>query len=151
SNGRTADGSRRGPDRRVVAQHLERTVGVDRVAGHQDALRLLDQRTAPAILDLGHGYTNALIAERSIPITLARSSIASTASAETRRRRRRRRLGRTASAPGLRRRGIHRALDRPTMRPRASVTRKPAVPLSDGIGLISSPFVNGGSHGRATR
>src|SRR5581483_785487 len=31
----------------VVAQHLERTVGVDRVAGHQDAFRLLDQRTAP--------------------------------------------------------------------------------------------------------
>jgi hypothetical protein len=31
----------------VVAQHLERPVGVDRVAGHQDALRLLDQRPSP--------------------------------------------------------------------------------------------------------
>jgi hypothetical protein len=31
----------------VVAQHLERSVGVHRVAGHQDPLRLLDHRPAP--------------------------------------------------------------------------------------------------------
>ena len=31
----------------VVAQHLEGPVGVDRVAGHQDPLRLLDQRPTP--------------------------------------------------------------------------------------------------------
>ena len=31
----------------VVAQHLERALGVDRVPGHEDALRLLDQRAAP--------------------------------------------------------------------------------------------------------
>jgi len=31
---------------RVVAEYLERSVGVDRMAGHQDPLRLLDQRPA---------------------------------------------------------------------------------------------------------
>ena len=31
----------------VVAQHLERLVGIDRVAGHQDPLRLLDHRPPP--------------------------------------------------------------------------------------------------------
>ena len=32
---------------RVVAQHVERSVGVDRVAGHEDPLRLLDRCPAP--------------------------------------------------------------------------------------------------------
>ena len=32
---------------RVVAQHLERSVGIDGVAGHQDPLRLLDRRATP--------------------------------------------------------------------------------------------------------
>ena len=32
---------------RVVAQHLERSVGVDRVAGHEDPFRLLDRCPAP--------------------------------------------------------------------------------------------------------